>query len=1034
MSDPKTVALDAIRNICDHLQERASTLFLGAGINAGIRNDEGRTCPLGGELSDRICKDLLATPGANIPLDEAVEIARYRLGNKAVNDYIYDVLNSFSPGVAHLALVQLPWDVIYTTNFDLLVEHAATSGLVTPSGSIRTVLTSTAALTSFTEPDILYYKLHGTIDLANSPDGRLILTKSDYRFYEEFKRPLFRRLRSDLTSRNFLFVGYSLSDHNFRAVLEDCREELGVATFPLSYAVQNDFSPIQETFWRDKYNIQLVKADAAEFLVMLKDTWIAENCQVAPFLQRKALQYINFDETTRFQKVGDSFYLFRANDCSGPSNASAFFRGAEPSWADIRDKIPPHRDAYDLLLNAVYPEIAEPSVEPSAILITGSAGTGKTALLRSFVYDIADAFAVPVFIHVPGTPLDARVLTPLISDGNPQRFIVLVDSAAEYMKQLGFFWEEIRAKKLPITLLLEERKNQWLVAKSSVATRLDPSEIELGTLSQYEIEQILDSLEKYGCLFKLTGVRRDEQVRHFTALAHEDLLVALRELTSDTKFDKIVRREFDAIPFEAAKRAYLHVCSVGQLDLAIRYETLIRVLGLRHNQLGPEILMPTEGVLVSGEESGGSRHNFGFRLRARHPVIASVIFAYAAPTDQQKFDVLNALLSNLDPGFAEDLRLLREITMNRTIANTFGQFAMRRALYDRIATILPGDGYVFQHRSILEKEMHDPEEAVRFARKAVKLNPHNAAFQNTLGLALEFAARDTAADELKRGALLSEAEKLFKDGIQRDRTDPYGYLGMVNIIKNQLKASRDKDEEDERSLAILALLEDAFEATRESAIIAAELAKAKERLGSVDAALEVLMKAVKKDPGNIRLKQLQVEFSVEKGRPEDALQFAIEGAKADPTSWRIQRSLARIRNTLNAPMESVRGHYEAAIRHNKGDIGLAVELGAYLFKKGAYDQSRQVFEQLRHLALSGQERNRQREEWLDPVSRTPMIFQGKVARLTGATGSIIAIPANFEAFFWRSAATESLRENDPVQFIVIFNAQGAVAMRIRKPK
>ena len=778
----RDAVLDAVKNICDHLVERSTTLFLGAGVNAGIRNSDGIPCPLGQDLSNWICRDLLFSPETKVPLDEAVEIARHKLGPKPVNDYIYDKLTDFAPGAAHLAIVQLPWDVMYTTNFDLLIERAAAQGQVKAAGAIKTVLTSTASLSGFSESDVLYYKLHGTIDLANTPDGRLILTKADYRFYEDFKRPLFRRLRTDLLSRNFLFVGYSLSDPNFRAVLEDCRQELGIQAFPLSYAIQHDFSPLQETFWRDKYNIQLIRSDATEFLVLLKDTWFAESCEVVPLLERKAVEYLNFDPNTHFQKIGDSFYLMRPTDCTGPNNPSAFFRGAPPTWADVRDHIPPPRDAYDTLLEAVYPEIVEPTVGPSAVLVTGSAGTGKTALIRSFAFDIANAFAIPIFVHIAGTPLDARVLAPLINAEKPDRFIVLVDSAGEYARELSFFWEEIQQKNLPITLLLEERKNQWLVSRASFTSRFNPTEIELSTLSPREIDVILDALEKYGCLDKLTGTPRDEQFDHFTALAHQDLLVALRELTTKNSFDNIVRNEFEKIPFPAAKQAYLYVSAVGQFDLAVRYETLIRVLSLRNNQLGPEILMPTEGVLVAGEETGASRHNIGFRLKTRHPVIASVIFAHAAPSDQQKFDVLNGLLSNLDPGFPEDLRLLTEITRRRDIVNVFAAHAMRRALYDRIAAILPNNGYVYQHRSIIERDMRDAEQAIHFARTALKFDSNNAAFQNTLGLALEFAAR-AEEEGLKRTALISEAEKLFDDSIERDRTDPYGYIGKLNLIR-----------------------------------------------------------------------------------------------------------------------------------------------------------------------------------------------------------------------------------------------------------
>ncbi len=507
-ADPKIPVLNAIQNICDHLVERAATAFLGAGINAGIKDDSGQTFPLGSALSELLCSELLKSPETKTTLDEAVEMARYTLGAKAVNDFIYDQFKGFSPGAAHLALIQLPWDVIYTTNFDLLVETAANSGVVQSAGEIRQIFTSAAPLSSFGEGDILYYKIHGSIDFANTPEGRLILAKSDYRFYAEFRKALFRRLRTDLLSRTFLFIGYSLSDPNFRTILDDCREELGVETFPLSYAVQHTFTAVQEAFWREKYNIQLLQADATEFLVVLKDTWFAQNCAVVPFLERKAVEYLNLDSTTRFQKVGDSFYLLRPSDCTGPSSPAAFFNGAEPSWADIRDGIVPHRDAYDDLLESVFPELSDPTLGPSAHLITGSAGTGKTALLRTFAYDVAAGFGFPVFIHIAGTPLDVRVLTPLLDAGQPTRFIVLVNFAAEHIKPLSLFWEEVRQRNLPITLLLEERKNQWLVSKESFPTRLNPNEFELGTLSEREIILILDALAKYDALGRLTGVPR----------------------------------------------------------------------------------------------------------------------------------------------------------------------------------------------------------------------------------------------------------------------------------------------------------------------------------------------------------------------------------------------------------------------------------------------------------------------------------------------------------------------------------------------
>jgi tetratricopeptide (TPR) repeat protein len=214
-------------------------------------------------------------------------------------------------------------------------------------------------------------------------------------------------------------------------------------------------------------------------------------------------------------------------------------------------------------------------------------------------------------------------------------------------------------------------------------------------------------------------------------------------------------------------------------------------------------------------------------------------------------------------------------------------------------------------------------------------------------------------------------------------------------------------------------------------MIAGELAKAKQQLGSLDDALGVVKRASKKNPADIRLKQLLVEMSVEKGDREEALRIAVEAAKADPTNWRIQRSLARIRKALAAPVESVRGHYEAAIRYQKGDVGLVVELASYLFTNGKYEDAKGVFETIRNLSLSGQDRNRIRSLWKGENNEV-RVFEGRVNRLQGTIGTVISIPENFQAFFWRSTGTSLLREQDQITFSVGFNTLGAIARNIRR--
>ena len=246
----------------------------------------------------------------------------------------------------------------------------------------------------------------------------------------------------------------------------------------------------------------------------------------------------------------------------------------------------------------------------------------------------------------------------------------------------------------------------------ALGKRLKYAEIALKALSDNEIDQILASLEKYNCLDKLAGTPFEYRKSHFKELADKVLLVALRELTSRSSFDEIVKNEYDQVPTDLARHAYIYVSVLGQIGLSLRYEHLIRILDLRYDQLGSEVFKATDGVLIQGEAVGGSRHAAGFRLSTRHPIIASIVFATAAPTDSAKFKVINDIITQLDPGYIEDSRLLEEMVRHKEIVNTLESPDIRRAVYDRLEDVLPSNPYVLQHRSILERELGDSEASI----------------------------------------------------------------------------------------------------------------------------------------------------------------------------------------------------------------------------------------------------------------------------------------------------------------------------------
>jgi len=1019
-----------LERICGRLSERRANIFLGAGLNAGLSAPDGTAFPLGEELAHFICTDILEDVDLVLTLDEAAEQARHRIGEPEFNGYLLDLFSKFAPGPAHKLLLDLPWDTIYTTNFDNLLEQAARE-VESPIGHLRVMTSIKDDLSILTEDDTPYYKLHGSIDIANTARGRLTITKEDYRNYEQLRQPLFGRLRTDLHSRTFVFLGYSLGDTNFRAVLEDCRTAIGTGTLPLSYAVRPGHRPAEAAFWKDKYNIELLDCTGEEFLTELVSTWRGNSYLITPLEDRESYELIAVDELTAFPKVAECYYQMLPDRCTGKSNPAAFFNGAEVSWADIRDEIAPPRDILWDILEGIFTELLETQTPPASYLVAGHAGTGKSTVLRTLAYVMAQGFDTPVLVHISGTPLNAEHVRSFCESHVGKRVIILVHNGAEICEEIARFHQHARQMKLPLTLLIEERTNQWNAAISRCYTNFSPNVYELGPLSENEIELILDALTKHDALGALGDSDRATQIQHFTAVADKVLLVALRELTSGDLFDKIVADEFSRIPSDLGKEAYEYVASIGQVGLYMRYNTLAHLLGCGVQTLAKAVFPQTEGILLSSDVIGSARHTIGYKVRARHPIIASIVFAASAPTDMEKYSTLSAVISNLDPGFREDQGLLQELVRRRDLVRTFARPEYQRAIYDLLAEALPGDPYVLQHRSILERELGDSAAAVGIAREAVRSRPTSMAFRNTLGFALTAAARDES-ELTRKKAMLLEASKIFEREIESVHTSGFAYLGLAQVRRQEFESEKSPKSRQELQLETLALLETAREEANQPEVVEREYAQLRSDLGDREGAIRALSVAVSGNPKNPRIRDLLVRFLVEASELDPALDIARTGIKYAPTEWRLYRHIGRILDLQGASTKSVRENYEAAVRYNRRSTDVLVEYGGFLFRRSEYPDASEIFKRANTLAETGSDKSRIRYWWKDERGRK-LRFSGRVIRLGGSIGFVEAIPEGFEAAYWRHhGINQGLAENSEVQFSVGFSTFGARANIVRR--
>lgn len=201
--------------------------LIGAGFSKNASVPHG-AMPSWVEPGDRLAQDLAQFVSSS-PLD-AISAFEHEYGRTKLIERLHAELHigDATPGTAHNAFVGIPFDLVATTNFDPLLEHAyATAG--TPC--LPLVDEEQLALEN-PYPGPRLFKIHGDIHRPSS----LVLTERDYDEYAR-RRPLLTTfLASLLISRTLILVGYSLDDPDLRQVIGLVRERLGPMRQPV-YAI-----------------------------------------------------------------------------------------------------------------------------------------------------------------------------------------------------------------------------------------------------------------------------------------------------------------------------------------------------------------------------------------------------------------------------------------------------------------------------------------------------------------------------------------------------------------------------------------------------------------------------------------------------------------------------------------------------------------------------------------------------------------------------------------------------------------------------
>ncbi|HSJ55532.1 MAG TPA: SIR2 family protein, partial [Anaerolineae bacterium] len=221
------------------LQEMSAgnaVLFCGAGVSH-------ERYPTWNQLVQELASE------AGLPADNAdhLDVLQWYVearGRAALEQHLARLFDTPArPTDLQRTLVRFPWDVIFTTNYDRLLERAFHE-----QGREVDVVVEDTQVGRVTERSrATLVKMHGCVSRPHS----MIVTREDYDDYEIDHPATITYLQSLLSTRTFLFVGFSLRDPNFRAIYRIVQQVLGsFRRYAYAIMLQSSVNEYVLQYWR----------------------------------------------------------------------------------------------------------------------------------------------------------------------------------------------------------------------------------------------------------------------------------------------------------------------------------------------------------------------------------------------------------------------------------------------------------------------------------------------------------------------------------------------------------------------------------------------------------------------------------------------------------------------------------------------------------------------------------------------------------------------------------------------------------------
>ncbi len=776
-------------------------LFIGAGYSISAGGPSGK------ELSKHLLtKHPDIDPMSNDLLDICQAIEESPKGRDSLVRTMRDKLSKLTANESHLTLSSYYWPVIFTTNYDRVIENAYQGN--PRSAHLRVRYLKTPTIIKPNKSETYLFKLMGDVDTEN-PEESMILTRSDYNLNLSYRLRVLEFLKELLSEWTFLYIGYS-----FRDLLLTDRYQLINSVFPRNklpygYALMPGIEyGSKEDQKLASYRIKSFNYTFEKFVKLLKNTKITrkKESDISEVLF-KIVEHTVTISNPKMRHYNESYELLSTTSIqkSEPIEMREFFGGRTANWFPYVNDWFLYRKIYKKIKDKVFQELEDWDSESNKIIaICGAGGSGKSVTCRKLAYDIYINKQLPVLLpRIGGEAIDAKLLDAIyeefkieikknIQDGKAlivesPKLVLLIDDGAYSLRRMQYILNSLTSKGKRILIIVFTRTDELSFSREYFNISLTSENILTlpDKISIEEQKNLLKQLEKLNISAPdLTYFSKSIESKSFFSTIYYH-----NYLCRDTLENSVIREYEEQNP--QVQKVYEYLCAVGRFGVYLNIGLLARLVKLSISEFVDKVIKKAASDIVVEYPSQENEFLYGPRSRT----VAEIIMNKKFPHVSDQLQLIYEIVNNSIPGYNVEEVNLTVLLLERILSPMTTIFSLddKRSIVEIYMTKGFKDRAVIHHYALLELD-----EATKNTYQISEDGLEKAEIMLTKALDIPIQDTDISRFESNQniytslGVLYSWRSQLFESNNQpaladkaSEKAERYFYKGLEGMLSNQ---------------------------------------------------------------------------------------------------------------------------------------------------------------------------------------------------------------------------------------------------------